>query len=104
MNKLQIAICWLFALQAPAYAENSPTQPVDASTSQSAPARPAGDPAASEPKKDTGAAHRVDGEEGPRAAGAGPSVPREGIGAATSGSNSEPGRPPSSPKSEDRAR
>jgi hypothetical protein len=129
MNKSIIAVAWLsaVALSAPIHAQNSSKQH-DGAESQSAP-NPSGDQsstAGASGQNRTGAAGnnapvtdnvrksspgsasgtRSTESEGPRATGAGPSVPREGNGAATSGSNtnSTSGQSSGSPKPGDTAR
>ena len=112
MNKSIVALAWLsaLALSAPIHAQNSSKQSGN-SNSQTAPSQP-GDQAGtadSSGQSRTGAAgnsapvtdnvrksragsasgNSSTESEGPRATGAGPSVPREGNGAATSGSNTK---------------
>jgi len=101
MNKSIIGVAWLcgFAFSVPIHAQNQ-SQHSDRSTSQTAPSKSeasgqsgAGTNSApvtenvrkSSPGSATGKSSTE--SEGPRATGAGPSVPRTGNGAATSGSN-----------------
>jgi len=97
MNKSIIAVAWFsaFALSAPVHAQNSSQQPVDGN-SQTA-AGKSGDQAGGnnapvtenvrKSKEGNASRNSSTESEGPRATGAGPSVPRTGNGAATSGSN-----------------
>ena len=102
MNKSIVALAWLsvLMLSAPVHAQNSaqqsgngqttPNKSADQAGKSEASGQGAGAPVTENVRKSSEGKAAGNGStesEGPRATGAGPSVPRTGNGAATSGSN-----------------